>query len=320
MAPNAAQLHVPVMVGAVLDCLQPKSGGVYVDGTLGLGGHGQAILEKSAPSGRLVGFEWDREAAAYAADRLAGFTERVRIIRASYADLLVELEKAGIAGVDGLLVDLGVSSLQFDRGARGFSFQVDAPLDMRMNQDLQVTAADIVAGSNEEELADILYHYGEERQARRIARFICEARAVEPIRTTFQLARLVKKAVPRRFHPDKIHVATRTFQALRIAVNRELDNLVRLLEDGPKVLNPGGRFCVITFHSLEDRIVKQAFRKNSNLKLLTKKPVEPDADETASNPRARSARLRGVVKIELEGGACGGEPQAGKNPGKRREQ
>ncbi len=297
MAQNAAQLHVPVMVGEVLECLQPKPDGVYVDGTLGLGGHGLAILEKSAPSGGLVGFEWDREAAAYAADRLTGFKERVRIIRASYADLLQELEEIGVEGVDGLLVDLGVSSLQFDRGERGFSFQVDAPLDMRMNQDLKVTAADIVARSNEGELADILYHYGEERQARRIARFICEARVVEPVQTTFQLANLVKKAVPRRFHPDRIHVATRTFQALRIAVNRELDNLVRLLEDGPEALNPGGRFCVITFHSLEDRIVKQAFRKDSRLKLLTKKPVEPGADEIAVNPRARSARLRGAIKI-----------------------
>jgi len=297
MAQDAAQLHVPVMVDEVLDCLQPKPDGVYVDGTLGLGGHGLAILEKSSPSGRLVGFEWDREAAALAAERLAGFKERVRIIRASYADLLQELEKIGVEGVDGLLVDLGVSSLQFDRGQRGFSFQVDAPLDMRMNQDLEVTAADIVAGSDEGELADILYHYGEERQARRIARFICEARVVEPVQTTFQLANLIKKAVPRRFHPDKIHVATRTFQALRIAVNRELDNLVRLLEDGPKVLKTGGRFCVITFHSLEDRIVKQAFRKNGKLELLTRKPVESGADEIAVNPRARSARLRGAIKI-----------------------
>jgi len=297
MAQNAAQLHVPVMLGEVLDCLQPDTNGLYVDGTLGLGGHGLAILEKSAPMGRLVGFEWDREAAAYAADRLAGFKERVRIIRASYADLLQELEKIGVESVDGLLVDLGVSSLQFDRGARGFSFQVDAPLDMRMNQDLKVTAADIIARSNEGELADILYHYGEERQARRIARFICEARAVEPVRTTFQLANLIKKAVPRRFYPDKIHVATRTFQALRIAVNRELDNLVRLLKDGPEALNPGGRFCVITFHSLEDRIVKQAFRKDRRLELLTKKPVEPGVDEIAVNPRARSARLRGAIKI-----------------------
>ncbi len=297
MAQDAAQLHVPVMVDEVLDCLQPKPDGVYVDGTLGLGGHGLAILEKSSPSGRLVGFEWDREAAALAAERLAGFKERVRIIRASYADLLQELEKIGVEGVDGLLVDLGVSSLQFDRGQRGFSFQVDAPLDMRMNQDLEVTAADIVAGSDEGELADILYHYGEERQARRIARFICEARVVEPVQTTFQLANLIKKAVPRRFHPDKIHVATRTFQALRIAVNRELDNLVRLFEDVPEIMKPGGRFCVITFHSLEDRIVKQAFRKNNKLQVLTKKPLEPSAEEITVNPRARSARLRGAVRI-----------------------
>jgi len=294
---DRSALHIPVMLDEVLACLQPRPSGIYVDGTLGLGGHSEAILTASAPTGQLIGFEWDHQAAAFAAERLAGFGTRFQPVCASYADLLVELSKKGLSGIDGLLVDLGVSSLQFDRGERGFSFQVDAPLDMRMNQDLAVTAADILARSDEEELADILYHYGEERQARRIARFICEARVKSPLRTTVQLAELVKRAVPRRFYPDKIHVATRTFQALRIAVNRELDNLVRLLTDAPQVLRPGAHFCVLTFHSLEDRIVKQAFRKDSRLELLQAKPVAPGADEVARNPRARSARLRGAVRV-----------------------
>jgi len=297
MADKAVDLHLPVMVEEVLTCLQPKNGKVYVDGTLGLGGHASAILEKTAPAGKVIGFEWDNEAASLAGERLGVFGDRIQVVPASYADLLDELKKIGVEAIDGLLVDLGVSSLQFDRGERGFSFKNDAPLDMRMNQDGQVTAADIIKKTTEEELADILYHYGEERQARRIARFICEERDRAQVTTTLQLAELVKRAVPRRFHPDKIHMATRTFQALRIAVNRELDNLVQLLKDAPKVLRPGARLCVITFHSLEDRIVKQAFRKNDQLRVVIKKPIEPTAAEIKTNPRARSARLRGAVRV-----------------------
>ncbi len=297
MAEDAADLHVPVMVEEVINCLQPDSAGVYVDGTLGLGGHSQAILEYTAPSGRVIGFEWDREAAAFATDRLRGFGDRLQVVRSSYADMVAELKTMGIDGVDGVLVDLGVSSLQFDRGERGFSFQTDAPLDMRMNLDAEMTAADIVAKADVGELADIFYHYGEERQARRIARYICEARGQEPVRTTFQLAELVKKAVPRRFHPDRIHVATKVFQALRIAVNRELDNLVRLLDEAPKILRQGASFCVISFHSLEDRIVKQAFRNSERLQVLSNKPVEPGVEEVRLNPRARSARLRKAIKV-----------------------
>jgi len=290
-------LHIPVMLDEVLLCLQAKPSGVYVDGTLGLGGHSQALLRASGPTGQVVGFEWDHQAATHAAERLAEFGDRFHLVRASYADLLSELAKLGLKEVDGLLLDLGVSSLQLDRGERGFSFRADAPLDMRMNRDLTLTAADILARSREEELADILYHYGEERQARRIARFICEERAKSPLQTTFQLAELVKRAVPRRFYPERIHVATRTFQALRIAVNRELDNLVRLLGDAPQVLRPGARFCVLTFHSLEDRIVKQAFRDDVRLEMLGPKPISPDEEEVARNPRARSVRLRGAVRV-----------------------
>jgi len=297
MADNLADLHLPVMVEEVLTCLQPKDGKVYVDGTLGLGGHTAAILETTAPAGKVIGFEWDKEALLLAQKRLHIFGDRIEILCASYADLIKELERIGVTAIDGLLVDLGASSLQFDRRERGFSFKNDAPLDMRMNQDGLITAADIIRQSREEELADILYHYGEERQARRIAHFLCEEREKTQIISTLQLAELVKQAVPRRFHPEKIHMATRTFQALRIAVNRELDNLVRLLADAPKVLRPGARLCVITFHSLEDRIVKQAVRKHDQLEGITKKPIEPTAAEIKTNPRARSARLRGAVRV-----------------------
>ncbi|HHD64848.1 MAG TPA: 16S rRNA (cytosine(1402)-N(4))-methyltransferase, partial [Desulfobulbaceae bacterium] len=176
MAHNAANLHFPVMADEVLNCLQPENGGLYVDGTLGLGGHSQAILEASAPSGRVIGFEWDHDAALLAADRLKNFADRITIIQASYADMVDELVKIGIEGIDGLLVDLGVSSLQLDQPERGFSFREDAPLDMRMNRDLQIDATVILARSSEEELADIFYHYGEERQARRIAAYICKVR------------------------------------------------------------------------------------------------------------------------------------------------
>jgi 16S rRNA (cytosine1402-N4)-methyltransferase len=298
MAENAANLHLPVMTDEVLSCLQPENGGLYVDGTLGLGGHSQAVLEASAPSGRVIGFEWDRDAAELAADRLKSFTDRITIIHASYADMATELLNLGVEGIDGLLIDLGVSSLQLDSADRGFSFQVDAPLDMRMNLDLQMNAADILARSTEEELADIFYHYGEERQARRIAAHICKVRKSSPVRTTGQLAHLVASAVPRRFHPEKIHVATRVFQALRIAVNRELDNLVRLLAEAPKFLRPGAVFCVITFHSLEDRIVKQAFRKDERLKAVQKRPVRAQDEEITVNPRARSAKLRSALRTE----------------------
>ena len=205
--------HVPVLRDEVLDWLQPRDGGLYVDGTLGLGGHTQAVLERSAPSGRVIGFEWDAEALARAQERLVPYRERLRIVHASYADLAGALEKLNVGPVDGLLVDLGVSSLQLDDRDRGFSFRADAPLDMRMDRRRPVTAAGLVARLSEEQLADLFYHYGEERQARRIARFLVEAREAEPVTTTGRLAEIVAAAVPRKFHPPRIHVATRVFQA-----------------------------------------------------------------------------------------------------------
>ena len=292
-----SQPHVPVLCDEVIDLLQPRNGGLYVDGTLGLGGHTQAILERSAPAGRVIGFEWDAEALARAQERLAPYQDRLRTVQASYADLLAELAALNVERIDGLLVDLGVSSLQLDRAERGFSFRTDAPLDMRMDRRNTVTAASLVARLSAEQLADMFYHYGEERQARRIARFLVEAREAEPVTTTGRLAEIVAAAVPRKFHPPRIHVATRVFQALRIAVNTELDNLVRLLETAPAVLAPGARIAVIAFHSLEDRIVKQAFAGNPAYRVLTRRPIEPQPAETQKNPRARSAKLRVAERV-----------------------
>ena len=292
-----SQPHVPVLCDEVIDLLQPRDGGLYVDGTLGLGGHTQAILERSAPTGRVIGFEWDAEALARAQERLAPYWDRLRTVQASYADLLAELAALNVERIDGLLVDLGVSSLQLDHAERGFSFRTDAPLDMRMDRRNKVTAASLVARLSAEQLADMFYHYGEERQARRIARFLVEAREAEPVTTTGRLAEIVAAAVPRKFHPPRIHVATRVFQALRIAVNTELDNLVRLLETAPAVLAPGARIAVIAFHSLEDRIVKQAFAGNPAYRVLTRRPIEPQPAETQKNPRARSAKLRVAERV-----------------------
>ena len=289
--------HVPVLRGEVLVCVEARGGGLYVGGPVGLGGRTQAVLERSAPSGRVIGFEWDAEALARAQERLVPYRERLRIVHASYADLAGELEKLNVGPVDGLLVDLGVSSLQLDDRDRGFSFRADAPLDMRMDRRRPVTAAGLVARLSEEQLADLFYHYGEERQARRIARFLVEAREAEPVTTTGRLAEIVAAAVPRKFHPPRIHVATRVFQALRIAVNTELDNLARLLVTAPAVLATGARIAIIAFHSLEDRMVKQAFAGNPAYRVLTRRPIEPQPAETQDNPRARSAKLRVAERV-----------------------
>jgi len=292
MVGDGVQAHIPVMAREVLDCLVPAPGRVYIDATLGAGGHAAAILEASSPDGRVIGFEWDAQAAGIARRRLAGYGDRLTVISRSYAELDAALAEAGIASVDGLLVDLGVSSLQLDAPERGFSFRSDAPLDMRMDQSRGTGAAELLARATQQELADIFYHYGEERQARRIAAHLCAKRLEEPIRTTTRLAQLVAEAVPKRFHPDRIHVATRVFQALRIAVNRELDNLHCLLQAGPERLRSTARFCVISFHSLEDRMVKQAFHQDDRLEPLSRRPIRPTPEEVRVNPRARSALLR----------------------------
>ncbi len=276
--------------------LDPRPGGVYVDGTLGLGGHTQAMLERSAPDGRVIAFEWDESALQRSAERLQPYAGRLTIVRRNFAELAEGLVELGGLEIDGLLIDVGLSSLQLDLGERGFSFQRDEPLDMRMDNRKKISARDILATGSEQELADIFFYYGEERQARPIAAAICRHRAQRRIETTKQLVEIVARAVPRRFHPKKIHVATKVFQALRIAVNTELDNLAAILDDGVRFLKPGARFCVISFHSLEDRLVKRKFLSNELLSVLTPKPVAPSAEEVAENPRSRSARLRVAQK------------------------
>ncbi len=290
------ELHIPVLADEVLEWLDPVDAKLYVDGTLGLGGHTSLILEKTATA-RVIGFEWDKQAACLAAERLAGCEDRFQLVQGSYADILARCHGLGIKQVDGILVDLGVSSLQLDSPERGFSFMADAALDMRMGSDLEITAEYLVNRLKKDELADIFYNYGEERQARRIARFIVEARLEEPVKSTRQLAEIVRRAVPAKYQPKKIHVATKVFQALRIAVNREFDNLVKLLADAPQLLAPGARICIISFHSLEDRIVKQAFAGNPEYEVLTRKPVTAGPAEIKNNPRARSAKLRVAARI-----------------------
>ncbi len=287
-----AIIHQPVLLAEVISWLEPKAGGIYIDANLGMGGHTRAILEKSSPDSRVIGFDWDKEAIREARSNLAEFGDRVIFERRNFAELVDVLQEHGIAGVNGMLLDLGLSSLQLDCSGRGFSFQRDEFLDMRMDERVPVTAADLLARSSEQELADIFFYYGEERQARRIAAHVVAERRKEKIVTTTRLADLVYRAIPKRFHPRTKHVATRVFQALRIAVNEELQNLEKILADAGKILLPSARFCVISFHSLEDRLVKRAFRDDRTFKVLTGKPITPCPEEIERNPRSRSARLR----------------------------
>lgn len=280
----------------VLELMSPRPGGVYLDGTVGLGGHAEGLLAASAPDGMVLGIDRDGEALALATARLAPFGSRVRLIRGGYSEAREILRHEALPQLNGLLLDLGVSSLQLDRPERGFSFLGNGPLDMRMDDRQQLTAAELLRTMTADELADIFYRFGEERQARRIAARIVEARRSRPLDTTKELAGLVAEAIPRRYHPPRIHVATRVFQALRIAVNQELGQLDRLLEDAPELLAPGGRICILTFHSLEDRMVKQALGRSSVWRLMTKKPLSATDEEVAANPRARSAKLRGAIR------------------------
>ena len=290
-------MHAPVMVGEVLEQLQPSRGGLFVDGTVGLGGHARAILEAGAS--RLIGIDRDRAALALASAALAGFDDRVELVHGDYRDLAQVIAARGISSVDGLLVDLGVSSMQLDEEGRGFSFRRDEPLDMRMDRSSGVTAAEAIATADERTLADVIYQFGEERYSRRIARNIVAARATAPIETTAQLAEVVRRSVPRRGY-ERIDPATRTFQAIRIWVNRELEGLDTFIEHGTGLLSPGGRMAVISFHSLEDRVVKHTFRglqqRGTGLTVRTKRPIVAGDDEIERNPRARSAKLRAIER------------------------
>jgi 16S rRNA (cytosine1402-N4)-methyltransferase len=294
-------LHTPVLLEETLDLLAPAAGGIYVDGTLGLGGHARAILDRSEPDGRVIGFDRDGDAIAQVRRTLESYGQRIDFVRRNFAEIEEGLAEINIAHVDGLLLDLGLSSLQLDASGRGFSFRGNEPLDMRMDDRSPETAADLLNLGCADELADMFYYYGEERHARRIAARLVSEREKGRIATTAQLAAIVAEAVPKRFHPKKIHVATKVFQALRIAVNRELENLARILDATGNILKPGGKICVISFHSLEDRLVKWKFREDPLLRVLTKKPVVPDEAERRANPRARSAKLRAAVRLESPG-------------------
>jgi 16S rRNA (cytosine1402-N4)-methyltransferase len=290
--------HTPVMTSEVLNALQPERGGLFVDCTVGLGGHARALLDAGAT--RLLGLDRDREALARAEAALAPWADRVELVHADFRDIDTVLDARHIAALDGALADLGVSSMQFDAAGRGFSFQRDEPLDMRMDRSSGENAADLVARATERELADAIFQYGEERFSRRIARALVDARREAPVTTTGRLAAIVRRAVPRRGY-SRIDPATRTFQALRIWVNRELEALDEFIEAIARRLRVGARLAVITFHSLEDRIVKHTLRalerQRGTVKVLTKKPLIPSDDEVRRNPRARSAKLRAAEKV-----------------------
>jgi 16S rRNA (cytosine1402-N4)-methyltransferase len=286
-------------VAAWLAC---KPGGIYLDCTVGQGGHAALILERSGPDGILIGIDRDPDAIAATGARLARFASRMRLVHGNFSALRQHLRSVGVSEVDGVIFDLGVSSAQLDRPERGLSFLSDGPLDMRMDRSGGRTAADLLAQLTERELADLIYRYGEERYSRRISRAVVAARKSHPLRTTFDLVSVVSSAVPAAYRHGRIHCATRTFQALRIAVNHELDVIAEAMRDAASVLAPGGRLCVISFHSLEDRIAKQTFRSLSQgpdacLKILTKKPQVPSDEECRVNPRARSAKLRVAEKL-----------------------
>ena len=289
--------HIPVLRSEVLALLQPRPAGRYLDATVGLGGHAEAILRASDPDGTLLGIDRDLEALARTQERLAPFGARLRLLHGRFEALEALARAAG--PFDGILFDLGASSLQLDMPERGFAFAREGPLDMRMDRQQPGTAADLVMALTEQELADLIYRWGEERWSRRIARAVVQARQHEPIRTTTDLAEIVARTIPRRLWPRHIHPATRTFQALRIAVNEELTGLDTSLAAAVDLLGPGGRVAVISFHSLEDRIAKQAWRSletAGRVRVLTKRPLTASEAEVRDNPRARSAKLRAAER------------------------
>lgn len=306
--------HLSVMPEEVIRFLAPSNAKTYLDGTLGGGGHSLLILE-NAPLATLIGIDRDQAALAAAGQRLAAHRERFHPVHGDFAGLAGHLAALNIAGLDGFILDLGVSSHQLDTGERGFSFQQDAPLDMRMDTSSGETAADLVNDLPEQELERIISEYGEERWAKRVAAFIVNARSESPITTTFQLVDIIKGAIPKAKWEERIHPATRTFQALRIAVNHELESLEQGMRAALDLLKPGGRGVIISFHSLEDRIVKHVFReyasgctcprqlpvcvcgKQPRVKVLTGRPVSATQQEIDENPRARSAKLRAVEKL-----------------------
>ena len=306
--------HVSVLYEPVLELLNVRPDGIYVDGTLGGGGHGSGVCERLSEEGIFVGIDRDRDALDAAGKRLEGSAPRKYLVQSNYEDVKKVLWDLGILQVDGALLDLGVSSFQLDNPERGFSYMQDAPLDMRMNAEDSLTAEEVVNEYSQQQLAKIIKDYGEEKWAARIAQFIVEARKEKRIETTFELVDIIKRAVPAAARREGPHPAKRTFQAIRIEVNDELGQLSRAINDFIDILSPGGRLAIISFHSLEDRIVKEAFQKRLNpctcppdfpvcvcgkkpdIQKVTRKPVEADAQELAANPRSRSAKLRVIEK------------------------
>lgn len=304
--------HISVLLDECIEGLNIKPGGIYVDGTLGRGGHSKEIAQRLS-TGRLIGIDQDADAIAAASKNLKDYEDRVTLVRGNYVDIKDILKSLGIEKVDGVLLDLGVSSYQLDRGDRGFSYHQDYPLDMRMDQRQELDAKYIVNNYSRKELEDIIFNYGEDRWARRIAEFIVAERKIQPINTTLELVEVIKKAIPAGAR-DK-HPGIRTFQALRIEVNRELDVLKESIETMVDLLNPGGRLNIITFHSLEDRIVKNMYRdlasdcicdpmipicvcdKKSQIKIITRRPIVPSEKELKENNRSRSAKLRIAEKL-----------------------
>jgi 16S rRNA (cytosine1402-N4)-methyltransferase len=291
--------HKPVLLNEVVEALKIQPGGCYVDGTVGGGGHAEAILEKMEGRGTYVAIDRDIETLERAKKRLQKFKSQVVFVHGVYSEIKTILEDLKIDAVDGVLLDLGVSSFQFDEAERGFSFSKEAPLDMRMDRSSEgETAADLINQLREEKLIEIFQKFGEERFARRIARAIVAFRRAHPLLKTGELAGLIERVVPPHFkrRAAKIHPATRVFQALRIVVNEELEHLTRFLDQDFKFLKPGGRIAVISFHSLEDRLVKWAFRSRQDLRVVTKRPLGASEEELKNNPRARSAKLRVAEK------------------------
>jgi len=307
--------HIPVLLDEVLSLLAPERGGTFIDGTLGGGGHAEAVLKRLPQDGRLIGIDRDWEAVRAAEDRLSAFGDRFRALHGNFFEMKALLSGAGVSEANGILLDLGVSSHQLDTPERGFSYKTEAPLDMRMDKEAPLSARDVVNDYSEAELARVIWEYGEERFSRRIAGRIVRERQGSPIETTTRLAAIVKEAIPAKYRREPQHPARRTFQALRIEVNGELKGLDRAVEDACDLLQKGGRLCIITFHSLEDRIVKQAFRRFENpctcppsapvcicgkvpkAKILTKKPLIATQQEAEENPRSTSAKLRCIEKI-----------------------
>ena len=313
--------HVPIMVSEVLALLEPARGGIFVDGTLGGGGHAEAVLSAMPETGRLFGIDRDDEALKAAGARLSRFGDRFTAIKGNFFDMKSLLKDYGVEKVDGILLDLGVSSHQLDAAERGFSYKAEAPLDMRMDRSAPLTARTVVNTWSESELKRIFYEYGEEKFSAKIAARIVERRKEQPIETTTELAELIKGAIPAKFRNEPQHPARRCFQAIRIAVNGELDGLHDAIQAAHDLLNPGGRLAILTFHSLEDRIVKNAFRtfenpctcpksapvcicgKKPTAKVLTRHPLVASEQEQKENSRATSAKLRAIVRMDPETGS-----------------